>query len=67
MPSGVHTSFQLLTRDGAVSVSFSTKLSASQYDTLYECVSDCGTRGELREHIAMLANEWGITAIVDDG
>ena len=66
MPSGVHTSLKLLARDGAVSVAFSAKLTEEQYDTLFERVNECGTRQELREHIAMLANEWGIKTIVDD-
>jgi hypothetical protein len=66
-PERAQTTLHLLARDGAVAITFSTKLTAEQYDTLYAFVMDTHTRQELRERIAMAANDWGIPAIVDDG
>lgn len=56
----------LLARDGAVSVTFSASLTTEQHAKLYDCIHECDTQLELRECIAMVANEWGIEAIVDD-
>jgi hypothetical protein len=56
-----------LTREGAISFAFSARLTAEQYARLYDSVHDCDTRKELRECIAIVANEWGIEVVVDEG
>lgn len=62
------TILNLLTRDGAVTVTFEGYLTGEQYAKLYDCIRDYSeTRQELTERIAMVANEWGIKAIVDAG
>lgn len=61
------TTLNLLTRDGAVTVTYEAELSEPQYAKLYECVQEAQTRQELKECIAMAANEWGIKAIIDEG
>jgi hypothetical protein len=61
------TTLNLLTREGAVTVSYPVELTEEQYAKLYECVSECDTKQELRECIAMIANEWGIEPIIDEG
>ncbi len=61
------TTLNLLTRDGAISVTFPGYLTGEQYAKLYECVVECDTKQALRECIAMVANEWGIEAIIDNG
>ncbi|MBC7855799.1 MAG: hypothetical protein IAF94_20420 [Pirellulaceae bacterium] len=60
------TSLNLLTRDGAVAVSFPVRLTGKQYAKLHDCLHECGTKQALRECIAMVAKEWGIEAIIDD-
>jgi hypothetical protein len=61
------TTLNLLTREGAISFTFSARLTAEQYARLYDSVHDCDTRKELRECIATVANEWGIEVVVDEG
>jgi hypothetical protein len=62
------TTLNLLTRDGAVTVAFAAYLTGAQYMKLFESIRDYSDSGtELRERVAMLANEWGIDATVDDG
>ena len=62
------TTLNLLTRDGAVTATFSATLTTSQYETLFESIHDYSDSAiELKERIATLANEWGIDASVDDG
>ena len=63
-----NTTLNLLTRDGAVAVAFPGYLTGEQYGKLYDCIRDYSeTRQELTERIAMVANEWGVTAIIDEG
>jgi hypothetical protein len=62
------TTLNLLTRDGAVTVTLSALLSGEQYAKLFESIRDYSdSRFELREHIAMLGNEWGLDASFEDG
>ena len=61
------TPISLLTRDGAVTVTFEAYLTGEQYAKLLDCIRDYSeTRQELTERIAMAANEWGIKVIVDE-
>jgi hypothetical protein len=61
------TTLNLLTRDGAVTVTFSTHLTGEQYTKLFDSIRDFSeSRSELKERIAMLANEWGLDALADD-
>jgi hypothetical protein len=62
------TALNLLTREGAVSATFSAMLTTPQYAKLFGCIQEHSeSRLELKERIAMLANEWGIDAMVRDG
>jgi hypothetical protein len=61
------TTLNLLTRDGSVTVTFPMELTEEQYAKLYALVVDAQTREELKDRIAMVANEWGVNAIVVDG
>ena len=62
------TVLNLLTRDGAITANFFAVLTAPQYARLFECIQEHSeSRLELKERIAMLANEWGLDAMVDDG
>jgi len=61
------TTLNLLTRDGAVTVTFSTHLTGEQYTKLFDSIRDYSESGfELKERISMLANEWGVDALVDN-
>ena len=62
------TTLNLLTRDGAITVTFEGYLTSAQYAKLYDCIRDYSeTRQQLTERLAMVASEWGMKAIVDDG
>jgi hypothetical protein len=61
------TTLNLLTREGAVTVTFPVELTEDQYAKLYAFVVDAQTRQELKDCLAMVANEWGIKAVIDDG
>jgi|GEM_PF-4442312 hypothetical protein len=66
--TGGSTVLNFLTRDGAISVVFPAFLAREQYDNLFECIREhSDSRFELREHIAMLASEWGLEASFEDG
>jgi hypothetical protein len=57
-----------LTSEGTISVVFPAFLAREQYDKLFESIREhSDSRFELREHIAMLANEWGLEASFEDG
>ena len=67
LPGSGTTTLNLLTRDGAVTVTFSTHLTGEQYTRLFDAIRDHSESGvELKERIAMLTNEWGLDARVDD-
>jgi hypothetical protein len=61
------TTLTLLTREGALGITFPVRLTEQQYAKLLSCVSDCDTKQEMTEAISMVSNEWGIETIVDDG
>jgi hypothetical protein len=60
------TTLNLLASDGAVAVTFAARLTADQYARLYQCIGDAETVEMLRDRLAMVANEWGMAAIIDD-
>ena len=60
------TSINLLTRDGALSVTFAPALSSPQYDQfLREIENDGDTRAELATLLQSLGREWNCRVIVD--
>ena len=62
------TVLNLLTKDGAISVVFPAFLTEEQYAKLFESIREYSdSRLELKVHIAMLANEWGLDASFEDG
>ena len=66
-PIAETTTLNLLTRDGAVTVTFSAELTEEQYAKLYSFVVDAQTRQELKDCLVMVASKWGIVAVIDDG
>ena len=65
---GGSTVLNLLTGEGALSVVFPAFLTGEQYARLFESIHDYSdSRFELKHHIAMLANEWGLDASFEDG
>lgn len=65
---GGSTTLSLLTRDGAVTVTFQGYLTSAQYAKLFESIQQYSDSAiELKERIAMLANEWGLEATVENG
>ena len=66
--TGGSTVLNLLTRDGAMSVVFPAFLTGEQYTKLFESVREYSdSRFELKVHIALLANEWGLDASFEEG
>lgn len=59
--------FNFLTRDGAVAITFPAELTAEQYAQLLQCVIDCETKQQVKEYIAIMTNGWSMTATIDDG
>ena len=66
--TGGSTVLNLLTDDGAMSVVFPAFLTGEQYEMLFEAIREhADSRFGLREHIAMLAKDWGLDASFEDG
>jgi hypothetical protein len=60
------TSINLLTRDGALSVTFAPALTSHQYDQLLrEIKNDGDTRAELAILLKSLGREWNCRVTVD--
>ena len=60
------TSINLLTRDGALSVTFAPALTSPQYDQLlHELKSDGDTRAELTTLLHSLGRQWDCIVTVD--
>jgi hypothetical protein len=60
------TSINLLTRDGALSATFTPALTSSQYDQLlHEVENDGDTFDELKEVLQKLAGQWKCKVAVD--
>ena len=60
------TTLNLLTRDGAVTVTFSAKLTAEQYAQLFELTRRAETKLDLEVVLASVASEWGIPTVIED-
>jgi hypothetical protein len=64
----MQTALHLLTREGAIHVVFSIRLTAEQYAGLVELVGipTTATKAELRKAIEQTANRWGTVVEIDD-
>ena len=60
------TNLNLLTRDGAVTVTFLANLNGEQYSKLHDVIHYAVSREELRECIRKIANEWRVQTVIDD-
>jgi hypothetical protein len=61
-----HTSLRLLTRDGAVTATFTPALLADQYDELFASVNQQENSAELRRYLTLLAARWQVNLVIDD-
>jgi hypothetical protein len=59
------TILHLLTRDGAVTATFTPPLNSEQYDRLLAEVDAGDTREKLTELLSSLARSWGCGVVVD--
>ena len=60
------TTLSLLTRDGAVTVTFSAKLTDEQYARLFELTRCAGTKPEMEAILTSVAAEWDVPAVIED-
>ena len=60
------TTLSLLTRDGAVTVTFSAKLTDEQYARLFELTRRAGTKPEMEAILTSVAAEWDVPAVIED-
>jgi len=60
------TTLSLLTREGALTVTFFATLTPAQYALLLERVCQVSTADRMRESLTLLANQWGIRAMIED-
>jgi hypothetical protein len=63
----MQTALQLLTRDGAIHVAFSPRLSAEQYAELMILVEATDTKDELSDALRSAALQWGKELEIEDG
>ena len=61
------TTLHLLTRDGAITATFTPGLTSEQYDRLLQEVGNGDTRQRLTELLSDLAEKWRCLVVVDDG
>jgi len=61
------TTLHLLTRDGAITATFTPGLTSDQYDRLLQEVGHGDTRQKLTELLSDLADMWRCIVVVDDG
>lgn len=59
------TSLNLLTRDGAICVTFSPALEPPQYDQLYDLTKSVETQDDLCKVVLALASRWNRQVIID--
>jgi hypothetical protein len=59
------TTLHLLTRDGAITATFTPPLTADQYDRLHQEIDAGDTRDKLVELLGMLAQTWDCRVVVD--
>jgi hypothetical protein len=60
------TSLSLLTREGAVDVTFAAVLTPEQYARFFECVQAVSTKAEMKACVDQFANEFDLEVAVDD-
>ena len=60
------TTLSLLTRDGAVAVTFLGKLSSAQYAHLFEWTRHAETKLAMESVLRSAGAEWGIQVVIDD-
>jgi hypothetical protein len=59
------TTLHLLTREGAITATFTPLLTPEQYDHLLQEIDAGDTRQKLTELLAQLALDWGCQVVVD--
>jgi hypothetical protein len=59
------TTLSLLTRDGAVTVTFSAKLTDEQYARLFELTRRAETKQDMEVILTSVAAEWGVPAVIE--
>lgn len=59
------TTLHLLTRDGAITATFTPPLTPDQYDRLHQEIDAGDTRDRLAELLANLAQAWGCQVVID--
>lgn len=59
------TTLHLLTRDGAITATFTPLLTAEQYDRLLQEIEAGDTREKLTMLLTTLAQGWGCQVVVD--
>jgi hypothetical protein len=59
------TSLNLLTRDGALGITFTPALTPDQYSELLGLAFDSGTADEMSAAIKSAAGRWGAEVVVD--
>jgi len=59
------TTLSLLTRDGAVAVTFTPALTAQQYAELYDLAFDADSADEMSSAVKSAAGRWGANVVVD--
>jgi hypothetical protein len=62
----MNTSLSLLTREGAVVVTFASVLTPAQYANLFDHVQRAGSKPELEASLSQFAEEHGLTVTVDE-
>ena len=60
------TSLSLLTREGAVVVTFAAILTPAQYAAFYDRVQEAATKAEMKACIDQVAQEMGVGVNVDE-
>lgn len=59
------TTLNLLTRDGALGVTFRPALTPEQYSELYDLVGDADSADEMSAAVKIAAGQWGAEVVVD--
>jgi len=59
------TSLNLLTRDGALAVTFTPALTAQQYAELYDLACSADTANEMSSAVQSAAERWGTDVVID--
>lgn len=59
------TTLKLLTRDGAIAVTFDNALTPEQYEAVYDCVRLTSDANEMRKRLELMASEWGAKVTIE--